>query len=214
MDDLLKEFEDLYGQLWGESYVFNEEEESAKEMPSSFSIDSNSQNIISSLDESMKPYARAFLEAAGAAGLKLTLTQGYRSKEYQERLYEQGRTTPGAVVTNAKPGLSKHNFGVAIDVAPLNEHGKAYWPNDEKLWEQIGQIGESVGLKWGGRWSKFKDRPHFEHPDYSMKDLLSGAIKTKAGRSIASYYLNKIADKKEKERNIRLLKLKLLTDIS
>lgn len=213
MDDLLKEFEDLYGKLWGESYVFNEEEEeedATKEMPSSFSIDSNSQNIISSLDESMKPYARAFLEAAGAAGLKLTLTQGYRSKEYQERLYEQGRTTPGAVVTNAKPGLSKHNFGVAIDVAPLNEQGNPYWPNDEKLWEQIGQIGESVGLKWGGRWSKFKDRPHFEHPDSSMKDLLSGEFKSKHS---SSYYLNKIANKKDKERNIRLLKLKLLNSL-
>jgi len=33
--------------------------------------------------------------------------------------------------------------------------------NDLNDWEEIGLIGESCGLVWGGRW-KSPDRPHFQ----------------------------------------------------
>lgn len=33
--------------------------------------------------------------------------------------------------------------------------------DDDPLWEKIGDIGEALGLSWGGRW-KWPDRPHFE----------------------------------------------------
>ena len=45
------------------------------------------------------------------------VTSGLRSMEEQQSLWEQGRTKPGEIVTNAKPGQSAHNYGRAVDVA-------------------------------------------------------------------------------------------------
>lgn len=55
---------------------------------------------------------------------------------------------------------SKHIEGKAIDLVPTKD-GKLWWSAPEEVWERMGQIGESVGLSWGGRWET-KDRPHFE----------------------------------------------------
>lgn len=114
------------------------------------------------LNPNLQGLAQQLIELAKREGIQLIITSGYRSNEEQEKLYQQGRTTKGPVVTHAKPGSSKHNHGLAFDVAPLDKNGKPHWPEDEALWEKIGRIGESLGLKWGGRWAGFKDRPHFE----------------------------------------------------
>src|SRR3990167_8432100 len=60
-------------------------------------------------------------------GVEVFLTCTYRSGEEQNRLYAQGRTTPGRIVTNAKAGQSAHNHAtpqgkpaaLAYDVAML-----------------------------------------------------------------------------------------------
>lgn len=114
------------------------------------------------LNPKLQGLARQLIEQAKKEGIQLIIASGYRSNEEQEKLYQQGRTTKGPVVTHAKPGQSKHNSGMAFDVAPLDKNGKPHWPNDDALWEKIGRIGESLGLKWGGRWAGFRDRPHFE----------------------------------------------------
>lgn len=54
----------------------------------------------------------------------------------------------------------------AIDVCPYDIyqlHGpdKLKWDANDIIWKQIGEIGESIGLKWGGRW-KVRDMGHFE----------------------------------------------------
>lgn len=66
---------------------------------------------------------------------------------------------------------SKHIDGKAIDIVPVQD-GRIPWNILTKeiaaLYLRIGEIGESVGLEWGGRWKpldKFgigKDAPHFE----------------------------------------------------
>lgn len=55
---------------------------------------------------------------------------------------------------------SKHLKGRAIDFVPLRL-GRAWWNAPQEIWETMGEIGESCGLQWGGRW-KNKDCPHFE----------------------------------------------------
>lgn len=121
----------------------------------------NTQRLIG-LNDKIRPLAERFIELAALQGIPLAITTGKRSNTEQARLYQQGRTTKGPIVTQVGPGRSKHNYGAAIDVAPLNEKGQPHWPEDDALWQRIGELGESVGLKWGGRWSGFKDRPHFE----------------------------------------------------
>lgn len=111
--------------------------------------------------------AQKLIADAGAVGLKLLVTSTYRSFREQHDLYEQGRSTPGRVVTNAKPGESYHNVRRAFDVAILRpDTGKLDWTWLESaeaaaLWAQLAEIGEAHGLVWGGRWSH-PDRPHFE----------------------------------------------------
>lgn len=89
------------------------------------------------------------------AGMPIRITEGYRSLERQAQLYAQGRTAPGKIVTNAKPGESIHQYGCAFDVV-FTQTGY------EGDWNKLGQIGKMLGFTWGGDFKSIKDRPHFE----------------------------------------------------
>ena len=107
------------------------------------------------------PVADLARQLLTSSPVPLTIVQSFRSSAEQARLYAQGRTTPGAIVTNAKPGSSYHEYGLAFDVAILQD-GKPTWPNDVPLWTRIGEQGEALGLVWGGRFPGLKDYGHFE----------------------------------------------------
>lgn len=95
---------------------------------------------------------------------ELRITSTYRDYEYQDKLYAQGRTTPGSRVTSVRGGQSWHNFQVAFDVVPIVD-GKAVWDtaseHNKQLWKDIGDIGKELGLEWGGDWHMV-DMPHFQ----------------------------------------------------
>jgi peptidoglycan L-alanyl-D-glutamate endopeptidase CwlK len=115
-------------------------------------------------------------------GVTVLLICTHRDNEEQATLYAKGRTAPGKIVTNAKPGQSKHNATLpdgtpaaeAFDVVPLI-HGKPVWadkddpatPEDEAwIWQRVGEHGVAVGLTWyGSPGSKFPEKPHFQNPD-------------------------------------------------
>lgn len=72
-------------------------------------------------------------------------------------------------VTNLLDEDLNNNFSEAFDIAIVKE-GQAVWDlkvdvnaNDLADYEEAGIIGETVGLRWGGRFSS-PDRPHFENP--------------------------------------------------
>ena len=114
--------------------------------------------------EDLEPETRAMadklIEQAQAAGFPIMVTQTLRTFFEQDLLYAQGRTKEGKIVTNAKGGYSWHNFGRAFDVVFVDADGKPDW---EGPWDDLGVLGETTGLEWGGRWKSFHDRPHFEH---------------------------------------------------
>lgn len=95
-------------------------------------------------------------KACADHGIDIRITSGFRSCDAQNTLYEQGRSTKGAIVTNAKCGESLHNYGVAFDIC-FNTPTPYAGP-----WDIVGKMGESLGLEWGGRWTKFPDKPHFQ----------------------------------------------------
>jgi peptidoglycan L-alanyl-D-glutamate endopeptidase CwlK len=112
--------------------------------------------------------ARQLVELAQAEGVEILVTSTLRTFDEQAELFAIGRTKPGKKVTNAKPGESWHNFGLAFDVVPL-VHGKAIW--DSPFWSRIGEFGKQVGLAWGGDFRSFKDKPHFEfHPNLTLAE--------------------------------------------
>lgn len=125
-----------------------------------------------------------FIAAAELAipGLKMVVCSTYRDKEAQDELYAQGRTKPGAKVTNAKGGGSFHNYRVAFDVFPIL-HGKpilfeADGDNvSDPIWQKIGEIGEEIGLEWAGRWKSFCEAPHFQYTGgLTLEDLQNGRL--------------------------------------
>lgn len=88
----------------------------------------------------------------------LRITQAFRGIEEQNRLYEQGRSLPGKIVTNAKGGSSFHNYGLAIDLAVLK--------NERIDWSyplcNFRPLAKQHGIEWGGDWKSLKDKPHFQ----------------------------------------------------
>lgn len=123
---------------------------------------------LTDLHPTLQPIAAKFLARCKAAGLDILITCTHRTGAEQDALYAQGRTTPGAKVTNARAGQSKHNTmlkGVpaseAFDIVPLI-NGKPEWSAKHPAWAAAGKIGEDLGLSWAGRWLSFKEMPHFE----------------------------------------------------
>lgn len=116
------------------------------------------QNIekILGLDPAMVPMVEELLERAEIAGHKLRITHGYRSVGEQNELFAQGRTKPGAIVTNARGGESFHNFGLAIDVF---DHSQTSYSTVD--WNAIAEIAAAVGLEHGDR--GYQDLPHFQY---------------------------------------------------
>ncbi len=95
-------------------------------------------------------------------GITLRVTQGLRSWADQDALYAKGRTAPGPVVTNAPGGHSYHNFGMAVDVVPMDAEGQPDWNVSHPAWQRIVTVGTSLGVDSGATWRTFKDWPHLQ----------------------------------------------------
>lgn len=112
------------------------------------------------LDPRFKPVAIELLARCVEAGFMVMVVDTLRTQAEHE--------------DNVRRGVSwtlrsKHLDGLAIDIAPWETyalHGpdKLQWDAADPVWLKIGQIGESLGLVWGGRWKKTPDMGHFEMP--------------------------------------------------
>lgn len=92
-------------------------------------------------------------------GYDMVLLEGYRSPGRQAQLQAMG-----AHVTRAGPFQSYHQFGLAADSAFLRQgrlvlSEKEAWA--ERGYALFGEVAESVGLRWGGRWA-MRDLGHVE----------------------------------------------------
>jgi peptidoglycan L-alanyl-D-glutamate endopeptidase CwlK len=108
--------------------------------------------------------------------VKVRIVQGLRTIEEQNALYAQGRTMPGAIVTNAKGGQSFHNYGLAFDFVLMYDKDKngtyeaLSWDvnydfdkDGKKDWLEVVQPFKALGFTWGGDWAgKLNDNPHLE----------------------------------------------------
>lgn len=132
---------------------------------------------LSELLPPVKRRAESLIELCHRNGIDLLVTSTYRDAESQNALYAQGRTAPGRIVTNARGGQSYHNWRVAFDVVPLRD-GKPVWittGSDGALWQTLGELGESLGLEWAGRWKRFREFPHFQFTGgLSLADFADG----------------------------------------
>ncbi|MCM3772593.1 MULTISPECIES: M15 family metallopeptidase [Priestia] len=132
------------------------------------------ENKLQDVHEVVQEKAYELIQQAYKESIFVMITEGFRSIEHQHKLYSQGRTTPGSIVTNAKDGYSSHNYGLAFDIALLDNNGEVDWTIDRR-WNKAGEIGKRIGLEWGGDWKTLKDYPHFQYTfGLSLPELRSG----------------------------------------
>jgi peptidoglycan L-alanyl-D-glutamate endopeptidase CwlK len=144
-------------------------------------VDARSEGNIKTLLPQVQPYARKLVAAAAADGITIVVTSGTRTYEEQNELYEQGRSKPGNIVTNARAGYSWHNHGVALDVTVF-EQGKPVWESIK--YKSVGAIGKRLGFEWGGDFTSFSDEPHFQM--MNGKTLAEARALHDAGRTVFS----------------------------
>lgn len=111
---------------------------------------------ISELTPNAQKACNLFLSECRERGLKVLITETYRSQQRQNYLYEQGRSRSGKIVTWTKN--SRHTSRRAWDICQ-NIKGKEY--SDSSFFKACGDIAKSLGITWGGTW-KQADTPHFE----------------------------------------------------
>lgn len=138
---------------------------------------------IEDMHPALQTATRAFLEECKVLGYDVLVTCTYRSHQEQADLFAQGRTKPGRIVTNARPGQSKHNnmingkpASLAFDIVPMR-NGKLVWgtsgngidndPSDDdkddlELWQRIAAVAKKHGFEWAGEWPRFREFPHFQ----------------------------------------------------
>ena len=119
---------------------------------------------LNSLDARFRPLAFELLARLTEAGIMVLVSNTRRTAEEQAAAVARGAS---------RVQRSKHQDGLAIDVCPYETwalHGpdKLQWNISDPVWRRIGQIGEALGLRWGGRFRPLNaegmgwDPGHFE----------------------------------------------------
>ncbi len=122
--------------------------------------DPRSEKNLATVVPQLQKLGRELLRRLAAEGLTFKVIQGRRTQAEQDALWAKGRTQPGPKVTWTRN--SRHLTGRAIDIA-LFQGKNVVW--ESKHYNRAGEIGEELGLIWGGRWKNGKtDKPHFELP--------------------------------------------------
>jgi peptidoglycan L-alanyl-D-glutamate endopeptidase CwlK len=99
-------------------------------------------------------------------GYEMALLEGYRSPARQDML-----ATMGAQVTNARAFQSWHQYGLAADCAFWRDGKLVISEKDPwamRGYQLYGEVAESVGLTWGGRWTMMD----FGHAELRMRGVM------------------------------------------
>ncbi len=106
----------------------------------------------------------AAMEALAPHGTFFRVAQGLRTFAEQDALYNQGRSAPGHIVTNARGGWSNHNFGCAVDCFPFlsGRTGEINFDPHSAQFQAMVAALKAQGLAWGGDWHSLQDPPHFQ----------------------------------------------------
>lgn len=130
-------------------------------------------NMGSGIHPVVKETVVEVIKRAYKEGIYAQVSMGHRTMEQQAALFGQGRNSyvykgkqygnpSKPKVTNALPGQSMHNFGLAIDYFLVSKDGNtALWTVNAQ-WRRVAQIAKSLGFAWGGDWKGFVDYPHLD----------------------------------------------------
>jgi peptidoglycan L-alanyl-D-glutamate endopeptidase CwlK len=128
---------------------------------------------LDTLDPDFKAQIEQLLMAVESlTGLQWVCTDGRRTMAEQDKLFAQGRTKPGKVVTKAPPGSSAHNYGLAVDLWPLDKDRDIWWEAPAKTFKPLADLAVDMGLTAGYYFQSIFDAPHVEHPSWKIQQAL------------------------------------------
>jgi hypothetical protein len=121
---------------------------------------------------------------------QILITSGYRSWAEQATLYAQNPS-------NAKPGYSTHNYGIAIDVNITDTSGNVLInkASSNTTWINSGwvQLVKSLGFTWGGTsFGEYRDPVHAGLDDNFDKNVLYSMSILQFGSNPANIQGNKL----------------------
>lgn len=132
-------------------------------------------NQIDELTSFLQPICEQFLALAQARGIECLLVDTGRTQIEQQVKLKQGVSW-----TNNSKHLPQPPEGksLAFDVVPKAYLAYKGWNPSGAYWEQLGEIGESLGLKWGGRWVSHVDLGHFEMDSSTARTVQNPELPT------------------------------------
>ena len=99
------------------------------------------------------------------ADYRLLVSCGLRTWSQQAVDYAVGRDENekviGKTITDAPPGYSWHQYGLAVDIAIEDAHNVADWNDTHPVWIDMVAKGQSLGMVSGDCWH-LKDGPHWQ----------------------------------------------------
>lgn len=121
---------------------------------------------LAELEPWTKQKVEAWVNACRERGVDVLVYCTHRTADEQKALYDQGRTKPGRIVTNAAAWQSWHNYRRAADAVPLL-HGKPLWRYDADRieWQVFAEEAARAGLEWAGTWKTFREFVHVQNTD-------------------------------------------------
>lgn len=111
------------------------------------------QNSLLLLDHRFRPLVEKWLVAVKQKGLNVRIVETLRTPERQEELQKAG-------ASQLKRGY--HQRGLAFDFALFDHRGVYQTNNLSGDYTIAGEIGEGLGMVWGGRWTKLVDLGHLQ----------------------------------------------------
>ena len=130
--------------------------------------------FISSLHPSVQSKFRQLIDAIQKqTGYSVKITSGYRSFQKQIGLKAENSS-------NAAPGLSYHNYGLALDInLARNGRIEINKSSPKEAWINSGvvAIANKLGFRWGGdSFSGYYDPVHFDLGGVDTKKLYAKAL--------------------------------------
>jgi hypothetical protein len=121
------------------------------------------------LSDRFRPKAFEFLARLTEAGIQVLIVDTLRTPEEHAENLRKGtsKTNLSKHLDGKSRGLT-HKGSDALDVCPYSQYqlygpDKLHWDTTDPIWSRIGKIGESLGLRWGGRWKDPHDPGHVEY---------------------------------------------------
>lgn len=130
-------------------------------------LDKTSEQRLQGVAPMVENMVRAAAEQLASIDIWICVVSGLRSASEQNKLYNQGRTAPGKIVTNAMAGQSMHNYGLAVDIVPYvyGQTGRLNWKADTPQFQHMVAQMKRQDFEWGGDWlGSLGDFDHFQVP--------------------------------------------------